>query len=90
MNGMTANRASLRDRYLAFIERHDMAWEITFAILAVVFVIVGFAEESPALEAIDWTITLIFLAEFTSRITASYDRRAYLRRHWIDLAALIP
>jgi voltage-gated potassium channel len=90
MNGMTASRTSLRDRYLAFIERHEIAWEITFAILAVMFVIVGFAEESPAFEAIDWTITFIFLAEFTSRIAASYDRRAYLRRHWIDLTALIP
>jgi len=90
MHDMTTTQTSLRDRYLAFIERHEIAWEITFAILAVVFVVVGFAEESPAVDALDAVITVIFFTEFTSRIAASYDRRAYLRGHWIDLAALVP
>jgi voltage-gated potassium channel len=35
-------------------------------------------------------LALVFAAEFTTRIAASRDRRAYLRGHWIDLVALIP
>lgn len=35
---------TLRDPYLAFVDRHDVAWELTFAVLAVGFVVVGFAD----------------------------------------------
>ena len=38
----------------------------------------------------DIALTLIFLTEFTTRLAASYDRRAYLRGHWIDAVALVP
>ena len=34
---------SWRDRYLSFIERHDIAWELGMAGLAVLFLAVGFA-----------------------------------------------
>lgn len=81
---------SLRDRYNAFIERHEVAWELTFAMLALAFVATGFIENVQWLFYIDWTITAIFILEFTTRIAASYDRRAYLRGHWIDLFSLIP
>jgi hypothetical protein len=36
---------AIRARYLAFIEQHDVAWELTFAALAVVFVAVGFVAD---------------------------------------------
>jgi voltage-gated potassium channel len=85
-----ANSLPLRDRYLAFISRHEVVWELTFAALAVVFVIVGFAESSPGIELFDWVLTGIFAAEFVSRLAASHDRRAYLRGHWIDAVALVP
>lgn len=87
---------ALRDRYNAFIERHDVAWELTFAVLAVVYVTVGFmADDAPpdqaaALSVVDAALTGIFVAEFTTRIYAARDRRRYLRAHWIDLVALIP
>jgi voltage-gated potassium channel len=81
---------SLRDRYNAFIERHEVAWELTFAMLALAFVATGFIEGVPWLLWLDATITAIFLAEFTTRLAASYDRRAYLRGHWVDIFALIP
>jgi voltage-gated potassium channel len=81
---------SLRDRYNAFIERHEVAWELSFAMLALAFVVTGFIEDVEYLFYIDWTITAIFIAEFTTRIAASYDRRAYLRGHWIDLFSLVP
>jgi voltage-gated potassium channel len=90
-------RVTLReigDRYTAFIARHEIAWELVMAALAVLFVIVGFVEASPAvepvLEAADIVLTIVFLGEFTSRLAASRDRIAYLRGHWIDALALIP
>jgi voltage-gated potassium channel len=85
-----------RDRYNAFIERHEAAWELTFALLALFFVIIGVwpldptTADSPALVGLEWGITVVFAAEFLSRLGASHDRRGYLRGHWIDLVALIP
>lgn len=97
----------LRAAYSAFIERHEVAWELVMAALAIAFVAVGFAiddaelqagfdlggpeaQSLPALYAIETALTVVFAAEFASRFLASYDRRAYLRGHWIDLIALIP
>jgi voltage-gated potassium channel len=86
----------MRRAYNHFIERHEVAWELGMAVLAIVFVIVGFAIDAadrvsgPALEAADTALTAIFVAEFCSRFLAAFNRRAYLRGHWIDLVALIP
>lgn len=86
----------VRDAYNRFVGRHEVAWELTMAALAIVFVIVGFALESatpstrPALEAADTTLTGIFVVEFASRFAAARDHVAYLRGHWIDLVALAP
>jgi voltage-gated potassium channel len=87
----------VRDRFNAFIERHDIAWELSMALLAVVYVAVGFALDDPAfgnaaptLEAGELLLTAIFAAEFVSRFAASRDRVGHLRGHWIDLVALIP
>jgi len=61
---------------------------------AVAFVIVGFLSDdpgaSPLYGVIDVGLTAVFVAEFGSRFLASYDRRAYLRGHWIDVVALVP
>ncbi len=35
-------------------------------------------------------LTVVFAAEFASRLAASHDRAGYLRGHWIDLLALVP
>jgi voltage-gated potassium channel len=86
----------MRDRFNAFIDRHDIAWELAMAFLAVVYVAVGFALDdpsaplSPALEATETTLTAVFAMEFASRFLASSNRGQYLRGHWIDLVALIP
>jgi voltage-gated potassium channel len=89
---MTA--APLRDRYVAFIDRHDIAWELGMAALAVAFLVAGFAADepnaSPVLSWVETGLTAVFLAEFMTRISASYDRVGYLRGHWIDLIALVP
>lgn len=89
----TTTAPELRDRYNAFIDRHETAWELTFALLALVYVGVGFAfsEQPPqAVVAVDLLLTAIFAMEFTSRLAASHNRRAYLRGHWIDALALVP
>ena len=83
-------------RFNEFVDRHEVPWELTMAVLAVAFVVVGFASDDagpsllPTLEAFDLALTAVFIAEFGSRFLASYDRRRYLRGHWIDLVALIP
>ena len=81
---------SLRDRYNGFIERHEVAWELTFAMLALAYVATGFVTGNPAIEAVDLALTLIFLTEFTTRLAASRDRRTHLRSHWVDALALVP
>ncbi len=86
----------MRDRFNAFITRHEVAWELAMAGLAVLYVAVGFAldaaEEAThaSLLGLETALTVIFAAEFGSRFAAAHDRRAYLRGHWIDLVALIP
>src|ERR1700675_2498914 len=89
---MTAARP--RDRYLAFLGRRDIGWELGMAALAVAYLIVGLAADdpsaSPILGVIETGLTVVFVVEFATRVAASYDRVGYLRGHWIDLIALIP
>ena len=85
-----------RDRFNAFVERHEIAWELGMGLLAISYVAVGFALDDPAagrsalLAPLETALTVVFVAEFASRFGGSRDRRGYLRGHWIDLAALIP
>lgn len=85
---------SRRDQFLAFVGRHEAAWELTMAGLAVAFVVVGFLGDEPGAPpvyaVIDTVLTGAFVAEFASRFAASRDRLAYIRGHWIDLVALVP
>ncbi len=87
---------SLRNRYNAFVDRHEIAWEITFAGLAILYVVVGFAgtetndAAAGAVSLADVALTVVFVAEFATRFLAARARRAYLRGHWIDLVALVP
>jgi voltage-gated potassium channel len=89
-------RGSLRDRYNQFVHDHDIAWELIMAAFAAAYVVIGFAQddatgaESWELNVASVALSLIFAAEFTTRILAAYDRPAYLRGHWIDLLAVIP
>jgi voltage-gated potassium channel len=86
----------MRALYNDFIARHEVAWELTMAALAIAFVVIGFAIDAadattrPLLELADMGLTAVFAAEFASRFLAAWDRRAYLRGHWIDLLALVP
>jgi hypothetical protein len=90
------NDPPLRDRFNAFVARHDIAWELGMGALAIVFVALGFLIDEagpgtkPKLELVELAITVVFVAEFVSRILAAHDRAQYLRGHWIDVVALAP
>ena len=68
-------------RYRTFVARHEVAWELLFAGLAVVFVALAFVPVVPGstidkvIYALEWVITAIFIAEFTSRLWAAEARR---------------
>lgn len=83
-----------RDRVNAFVARHEVAWELGFAGLAIVFVMLGFVQPTPAshqtIFMIEWAITIVFAIEFTLRLWASHDRRHHFRAHAVDLISLIP
>jgi voltage-gated potassium channel Kch len=91
-----ANDPPRRERYNAFLVRHEVAWELGMAFLAIVFVALGFLIDEapvgtrPALECLEIGLTLLFIAEFVTRIAAAHDRWQYLRGHFIDLVALAP
>ncbi|HEY7780219.1 MAG TPA: ion transporter [Ktedonobacterales bacterium] len=86
-----------RRGFNAFVGRHQLAWDLTMAVLALLFLAVGFLEDRPAprwqtdlLGNVDLALTLGFVVEFTLRCYAADSRRHYLTRHWIDLLALLP
>jgi voltage-gated potassium channel Kch len=93
---MTEPISTLRWRYRNFVARNEVAWELAFAGLAVLFVLLAFVPTVPgsasesAILAAEWVITAIFIAEFTSRLWAAESRLAYVRGHWIDLISCIP
>jgi voltage-gated potassium channel len=86
----------IKVRYRDFVARHEVAWELTFGVLAAVFVALAFVPVTPGssadkmLYALEWLITAVFIAEFSSRLWAAESRRDYLRGHWIDLVSCIP
>jgi voltage-gated potassium channel len=88
--------STIRVRYREFVARHEVAWELTFAALAAVFVALAFVPVTPGssldqtLFALEWLITAVFIAEFGSRLWAAESRRDYIRGHWIDLVSCIP
>jgi voltage-gated potassium channel len=87
---------AIRDRFTAFIDRHEIAWELGMGFLAVIYVAAGFALDDPAMVAqpllplLESALTVVFVTEFVSRFAASRDRARYLRGHWVDVLALLP
>jgi voltage-gated potassium channel len=81
-----------RGQISAFIERHNTAWELLMAALAVVYLGVAFSiDEGHGLPTlVIGGLATIFLAEFGIRIWDAPSRRLYLRGHWLDLVSCIP
>jgi voltage-gated potassium channel len=86
----------LREDFNLFIERHEVAWELTMAALAVLWVALGFlldevdSRSRPGLELAELALTALFVVEFGSRLLAAHDHRRYLLAHWVDALALAP
>jgi len=81
-----------RGAITAWVDRHHLAWEASFAALALVYLVLGILVDEargPSLVVIA-VITAVFLAEFAVRCYDAASRRAYLREHWIDLVSAIP
>ncbi len=77
------------------VERHEVAWELGFAGLAVLFVALAFVEPADpaqleALIAAEWLITAVFALEFFGRLWAAPDRRVYSKAHVVDLISIVP
>jgi voltage-gated potassium channel len=85
-----------RDQFNAFVERHEVAWELVMGALALVWVALGFLIDEVGagvrsdLEAAELVLTGVFVLEFGSRLLAAHDRRQYVTGHWIDALALVP
>src|SRR5438552_10326697 len=92
----TADRRDVRAGFTAYVERHEVAWELAMGVLALVWVALGFLIDQigegvrPDLEAAELVLTGIFILEFGSRLYAAHDRLQYLRGHVIDALALVP
>jgi voltage-gated potassium channel len=87
----------LQRRINDFVARHQLAWDLAMAALALAYVALGVVEDRVSVAVYDhWfvpveiVITLLFVAEFAGRFWASGARVRYLRHHWIDLVALLP
>jgi len=85
-----------RDRFNAFVERHEIAWELTMGALALLWVAMGFLIDQvgegirPDLETAELALTVVFGVEFTTRLYTAHDRFQYVRGHLIDALALVP
>ncbi len=101
VESMTNTRAArsssqrLKDSINGFIDRHEVAWELAFGALAIVFVGLAFVEPANqsqliAIIVVEWLITSTYAVEFFGRLWAAPNRRAYLRGHAVDLISVIP
>jgi len=80
-----------------FVKDHELAWDLSMAGLALLFIGLGLLEDHPlgvlnsqTVTPIELGITGVFLTEFAVRFYAAPSRGKYLRAHWIDLLALLP
>ena len=95
--GPVTGLGPVRDRINWFFHHYDVPWTLFMAALALVYVGLGLEEERssplislPAVEVILNVITAIFITEFVVRIYGAPSRWRYLRRHWIDILAVLP
>ena len=87
---------SMRARIRGFIARHIVPWEVTFAVLALIWVALDFGFENATGQTATWVfvatvaLNIIFAIEFFGRLWAAIDRRRHLRNHVVDAVALVP
>jgi voltage-gated potassium channel len=84
-----------RGAITAFIDRHELPWEIAMGVLTAAYVVLAFTEDelAPGLNqgtALVVGVAVIFLLEFSIRFWDASSRLHYLRGHWLDLVTCIP
>jgi voltage-gated potassium channel len=86
----------VRLRLRAQLERYEIALDVTMALLACAYVVIGevndglFGFRATALTiGLEIAITAIFLIEYGSRLYAAEDRVRFVRTHILELLSLI-
>lgn len=82
-----------RGRLTAFVDRHQVAWELAMAVLTVAYVVLTLLDDQavPGLpETPAVVLSAVFLVEFGARCWDAPSRLHYARAHWIDLVTCIP
>ncbi|MBV8528171.1 MAG: two pore domain potassium channel family protein [Candidatus Dormibacteraeota bacterium] len=81
-----------RGRLTAFIDRHQVGWDVAGAVLTVAYVVLAFRQEmaTPAENVALWALGVVFLTEFVARFLDAPSRLEYLRHHWLDLVTAVP
>lgn len=72
--------------------------DIVLAVLALISIGIAVYElldpevstEFTPLDALDLLIVVVFIVDFIAEVRRAPDRRAYLRKHWWELPALVP
>ena len=89
-----ADNQTPRARAQSFVELHLRAWELVFALLAIVSVVIGLTADEGA-EAEAWVglelgLTGVFAAEYVFRVWAAPARWQYIKSNPLDLVSIIP
>ena len=93
----TSSEWRIRARINWFFHRYEVPWTLFMAALALAYVALGLVEDRPTgllssdnVQLALNIITAIFVTEFIVRISAAPSRWLYLKRHWIDVLAVLP
>lgn len=89
-----ADNQTPRARAQSFVELHLRAWELVFALLAIVSVVIGLTAgegaEAEAWVGLEWGLTGVFAAEYVFRVWAAPARWQYIKSNPLDLVSIIP
>jgi voltage-gated potassium channel len=93
MERIGSRRPLTRGRVTAFVTRHSVAWELTNAVITLVYVVLAFQQDQGTAGLVSagvLAISGLFLLEFSLRFYDSPSRLGYLKGHWLDLISCIP
>lgn len=86
----------MRLRLRAVLQRHEIALDVTMALLACAYVVIGEVNDglfgfrpSPLSIGVEVGITVIFVTEYGARLYAAHDRLRFVRTHILELLSLI-
>ncbi|MGP4088330.1 potassium channel family protein [Streptomyces sp. KR55] len=82
---------SAQERWERRTQRPLLALAVVFAVAYAVPIVDGSPSRSTAVAClvIEWVVWGAFAADYVVRLVLARDRRAFVRRHWLDLCAVI-